>query len=431
MGPPVFSKRFEVCRTVHGPVVARTDDGTRARSVQYAMFKRELETVEGVLQWNKADSFAEFAAGVADVTWNENVTYAGADGYIGYWHPGLYPRRDPKGDQRLPLPGTGAFDHQGLLPFDRMPHAADPAQGFLANWNNKPARGWYDGEGISSTSRPGGEGARVTSIRDRLRRAEGLTFAGLQRLEQQAGITDHRARDYVPVLARLVDAGDLTSRQRQALRLIVGWDGIHYGEGPAAPDDNRTDPPPATIFSEVVTAVRDELFADLPKELLDRQSDMASHVYDVSAADNLALRILDPGHSGLQPSRDYTGGRTTAQVLRAALSVALDRLADEFGSMDLSDYRRPHPRSEVCSLTNGVIGPCVTMPYQDRGSWIHIVDFGQTTPDGGKDHDPDNGGDAGDEDDDRRPVLPSTGTRIAAILGLIALALGIWLFLRR
>jgi hypothetical protein len=33
-----------------------------------------------------------------------------------------------------------------------------------------------------------------------------------------------------------------------------------------------------------------------------------------------------------------------------------------------------HPRSPVESLT-GVIGPSLTMPFQDRGSWIHLVAF--------------------------------------------------------
>ena len=437
VGPAVFERDVEVCRTVHGPVVARTNDGTQARSVQYAMFKRELETIEGILQWNKARNFDDFAAGVADVTWNENVTYAGADGRIGYWHPGLYPRRDPDGDQRFPLPGTGEFDHRGILPFDRMPSAADPQQGFLANWNNKPARGWYDGEGISPTSRPAGEGARVTSLRDRLRRADDLTFGGLQRLEQQAGLTDHRAREYVPLLEGLLDGDGLTERQREALRLIAAWDGIHFSDArPVTADDERTDPPAATIFNAVVLALRGELLGDVPPSFLARQSAMGSHVYDVSAADNLVLRVLDPTHSGLEPTRDYTGGRSANQVLKAALREALADLEQEYGSGDLADYRRPHPRSDVCSLTGGVIGPCLTMPYQDRGSWIHVVDFGQTTPGGGNDgdrtdEDTTDGGGAGgvgDAGGDRAPSLPATGSRIAAIIGLAALILGLMLW---
>jgi hypothetical protein len=50
---------------------------------------------------------------------------------------------------------------------------------------------------------------------------------------------------------------------------------------------------------------------------------------------------------------------------------------------DLVKATRIHPRSRLCSLS-GVIGPgadtlpgtsCVTMPYQDRGSWVHRVGY--------------------------------------------------------
>jgi acyl-homoserine lactone acylase PvdQ len=374
-GPPTLSRDIDVCRTVHGPIVATTDDGTRARSVQYAMFKRELDTIEGVLAWNRAQSFDEFAAGVAQVTWNENVMYADADGRIAYWHPGLYPRRHPDGDQRLPLPGTGAFDHLGRLPARRMPHAVDPARGFLANWNNKPAHGWYDGEGIGATSRPGGAGQRVTAIASRLRRADDLTPAGLRRIERRAGMTDPRARELLPLLRPLAGSRRLSPRERDAVRRMLEWNGAHFGRGAGTDTQRRTDGPAPTLFAALVEALREDLFAGMPGAIVARQADVGSHVFDVSAADNLALRALDPEHSGLEPSRDYRRGRSTRGVLRDALVAALRQLERDYGSRNLDDYRRVHPRSDVCSLTGGVIGPCVDMPYLDRGSWIHLVAF--------------------------------------------------------
>jgi penicillin G amidase len=374
-GEPLLSTEVEVCRTVHGPVVATTEDGTAARSVSYAMFHRELDTLEGILQWNRAQTLEEFAAGVAAVSWNENVMYADADGNIAYWHPGRYPRRAPTGDQRLPLPGTGEHDHLGELPFDQMPHSINPDQGWLANWNNKPAHGWLDGEGISSTSRPGGPGERVTALVDQLADARDLTFTDVQEIEQRAGVVDIRAREYLPLILGLQGAEGLSEQERAALDLLAGWDGSHFGPGADTDAEQRTDGPAPTVFAAVVEAIRTELFADLPDALVERQSGVGSHVFDMSAADNLAVRVLDPASSSLTPSRDYTGGRGGDAVLRAALAGALEALAVEHGSDDLADYRREHPRSDVCSLTGGVIGPCLTMPYQDRGSWIHLVAF--------------------------------------------------------
>ncbi|MFP5305620.1 MAG: hypothetical protein ACLGI7_07320, partial [Gammaproteobacteria bacterium] len=104
---------------------------------------------------------------------------------------------------------------------------------------------------------------------------------------------------------------------------------------------------------------------------------------------NLVLRALVPGYSGLPLRRDYSGGRTRDAVVRAALERALDALAAQYNGgaaltvADLDKCRRVHPRSTLCSLT-GVIGPgsdtvpgtsCVTMPYEDRGSWVQRVGF--------------------------------------------------------
>jgi hypothetical protein len=105
--------------------------------------------------------------------------------------------------------------------------------------------------------------------------------------------------------------------------------------------------------------------------------------------DNLAIRVLEPAASGLVLRRDYASGRSRDQVMTAALDTALGRLAAQFNggaaltAADLDKCRRVHPRSQLCSLS-GVIGPgsdtlpgtsCVTMPYQDRGSWLHRVGY--------------------------------------------------------
>ena len=139
-GPPVLSQDVEVCRTVHGPVVATSADGARARSVQYAMYRRELETINGILAWNKADTFEEFEAGVAQTTWNENVVYADADGRIAFWHPGLFPVRSSSWDSRFPAPGTGEHDTRGNVPFTQMPHSVDPDAG-SRNSSSQPEDG--------------------------------------------------------------------------------------------------------------------------------------------------------------------------------------------------------------------------------------------------------------------------------------------------
>lgn len=395
VGPAALSVEAEVCRSVYGPVVARDEAAGLARALAYAMFGREIDTLEGIREWNRAKTFSDFDAAMENVTWNENTVVATRDGHIAYYHPGLHPRRHPETDQRLPIPGTGDFDHAGLLSFAETPQVIDPAQGFVANWNNKPAFGWLDGDGFGSTSRPGGPGQRVTNLLDTLASRDDWTFADLREIDRLAGVLDPRAREYRPVMARLPREG-LSEVQLAALDAVLAWDGAHYAADIDIEDENARDTVGATLFDLWVQGIREELFAPLRQIQLapdftafDRIRGVGSHVFDQSVMDNVALRVLDPRHSGLTLRHDFAAGRDADTVLRAALDRALGAAAEQFNNgtplsvADLAQVRRIHPRSEICSLS-GVIGPgsstvpgtaCVTMPYQDRGSWVHRVGY--------------------------------------------------------
>ncbi|HWH30020.1 MAG TPA: penicillin acylase family protein [Mycobacteriales bacterium] len=374
-GPAVFTEDVEVCRTVHGPIVSYSDDGTLARSVQYAMYGRELETVNGILAWNKADSFEEFEAGVRQVAWNENVVYADADGRIAYWHPGLFPKRSGTWDTRFPRPGTGEHDSDGFLPFEQMPHVVDPDRGWVANWNGKPAAGWQDDYLDLASSRPAGRAQRVQVIDELLESQPRLTPEALRATEYRLGVVDQRAPEFLPLAQGLTGA---TPLEQAAVELLRGWDGTAYGPGAGTSEGEYTDEsvtagPAPTVFWRFMDALRDEALADLPTEVVDELDEIASHVWDASAADNLVLRLLAPERSSLEPPVELLGGRTPAQVLQAALTATVAELRTAHGD-DPAAWRDRHPRRDVNSLT-GVIGPSLTMPYQDRGSWVHVVAF--------------------------------------------------------
>ncbi|MCW2614659.1 MAG: Penicillin acylase, partial [Frankiales bacterium] len=373
VGPPVLAQDVQVCRTVHGPIVATAGD--LARSVQLAMYGRELESINGILAWNRADDLAEFQAGVRQVTWNENVVYADADGHIGYWHPGLFPRRSASWDSRFPAPGTGEHDRRGFVPFEQMPHAVDPDVGYLANWNGKPAAGWIDEHLDPASSRSGGRAQRVQVVHDLLARQPRLTPQALRATEFRLGTVDQRLPELGPVLRSVTGR---TPAQRSALALLRAWDGTTYGpragmsEG-VFTDETVTDGPAPTLFRRFVDDLRDVVLADLPRAVVLQSDAVASHVWDASPADNLVLRVLSPSRSSLTPSRDYLRGRTPADAVLTALDRSVAALTAEHGASPAT-WRGQHPRREIASLT-GVIGPSLTMPYQDRGSWVHVVAF--------------------------------------------------------
>src|SRR5262249_9893061 len=92
-----------------------------------------------LLAMNRARDAAEFRSALRP--WHVptfSVVYADADGHTGYHAAGPAPR--PQGGGRGYRPGWDP-DHQwqGLIPFEGMPRCADPARGWLATANNRPA----------------------------------------------------------------------------------------------------------------------------------------------------------------------------------------------------------------------------------------------------------------------------------------------------
>ena len=66
-----------------------------------------------------------------------NVAYADTAGNIGYWCTGRVPvRAQGKGD--VPVPGwTGEYEWIGEVPFEEMPRALNPQQGYVVTCNHR------------------------------------------------------------------------------------------------------------------------------------------------------------------------------------------------------------------------------------------------------------------------------------------------------
>ena len=116
-----------LCRTVHGPVQARSKGTAWAR--RYATWQHEMDTLVGLAELNEADSVAEAGRALNKVSWNENTMVADDKGSIGWWHPGRLPIRPKRWDERLPLPGTGSAEWRGFLRPSQRPHVINPDQG--------------------------------------------------------------------------------------------------------------------------------------------------------------------------------------------------------------------------------------------------------------------------------------------------------------
>lgn len=129
----------EVLITPRGPVISPILEGFDRVFAMRAAWLDPLP-IRGFLDVVRADSFETFRRCFAE--WpgpSLNVVYADAAGHIGWQLVGQVPRRR-SGFGTVPQPGwdagTGWSDDP--VPFDEMPCAFDPAEGFLATANNQP-----------------------------------------------------------------------------------------------------------------------------------------------------------------------------------------------------------------------------------------------------------------------------------------------------
>ena len=76
---------------------------------------------------------------VAAMATNINIYTMDRQGSLGYVHAGRYPLRAQGHDPRLPVPGSGEWDWRGMRPYADNPTVRNPRQGYIANWNNRPA----------------------------------------------------------------------------------------------------------------------------------------------------------------------------------------------------------------------------------------------------------------------------------------------------
>lgn len=91
-----------------------------------------------IWNFNTADSWKDFRNAAREFAVPaQNLIYADVEGNIGYQMPGKIPIRSEGHDGMLPVPGwTGAYEWQGYIPFEELPHVTNPTRGYLVTANN-------------------------------------------------------------------------------------------------------------------------------------------------------------------------------------------------------------------------------------------------------------------------------------------------------
>jgi penicillin amidase len=340
-----------MCRTVHGPVQAVA--GKYAFARRYAIWGRELETLGALAELGQATSLQDVDRALLKTTWTENILAADDQGHIGYWHPGLYPLRNLKWDGRLPLPGDGSAEWNGLLPRRKDPYVIDPrGQNWLANWNNVPAKGWGSGD-AEAREQLRGPYHRVNLL-DRFVSAaanDPASFdAATTGVVRSTSATATQRPVAQPVLVRA--AKGATGPALDVLNTLLAWDGNFTRTA----EDGTLEPGVATWMSFKAAAER-VMFGRRVSPAVDGliESPGSEGFVDSTYGETIALRKL------------------SAAKLRKAAANAAAALTNTYKSADPAAWRlkRPMVSAEVQGLATAP-----PTPLQNRGTYEMAVELG-------------------------------------------------------
>jgi penicillin amidase len=228
-------EKLTVRTTRHGPIVsgvlgdardavpgAAAAAGEPKDGLEVALRWTALDpgrSADALLRLDTATNFAEFraAASYFEVP-AQNMIYADVDGNIGYQAPGLIPIR-AKGDGRWPAKGwTGDAEWTGYIPFDELPTAYNPPEGYIVTANNAATGPGYD-HFLTADWAYGHRSQRIT------RRIEQALAAGKMTAATMGAIQMDSANTLAPTLVpHLLRAGVPDDPGGEVTELLRGWD---------------------------------------------------------------------------------------------------------------------------------------------------------------------------------------------------------------
>lgn len=312
-GAPV---RLTVDITVHGPIMTQAG---QTLAVDW-MGNVPSPDVAVMGQIMRASDFAQFRAALS--AWkapSQNFVYADDAGNIGAISAGYYPEV-AHGDPWLPLPGTGADDIVGVIPYAAIPAVYDPPGHVVATANQRPVGPSYPYY-IGTSADFFDPGYRADEIYAYLRDHPATTasFADLQ-----TSVVDPLAGQIVPALLAALRADrSLTSTEQAAMRQLAGWDDTMSAGSAAAAIWYE-------FLSDYVSAVFQPWWTATKVPVHKDPGNINVSVQQESLIEDLqAWTLTDPGNQAFSTPDGVH--RTAPQVMRSAFATAVNKLSARLG----------------------------------------------------------------------------------------------------
>ena len=366
--------------TVHGPIMTQAGQ-TMAVDWMGNVPSADLTALLGI---DQARNFGQFRTALA--SWHaptQNFVYADDHGHIGEISAGYYPQV-AHGNPELPLPGTGADDIDGVIPYAAVPQVYDPPGHVLATANQRPVGPSYPYY-IGTTADFFDNSFRANQIYASLRGRSGLRPSAFTAV--QGSVTDSLASVIVPrLLAALRQPGaqpDLSRREQAALKLLAGWDDTMTAGSAAAAVW-------WTFWGDYISATFQPWWTSAQVPVDKDPAGLSLSSWPASLTEDLAAWT-----TGAAPTSafDLPSGahRTASQVMRQAFGTAVAHLARKLGGSPSGwAWGRLHTRTFPSLTGAGALGygprassgDAWTVDAAEGGltssigpSWRMVVDF--------------------------------------------------------
>ena len=323
--------------TVHGPIMTRAGQ-TTAVDWMGSIPSPDLAVMLAV---NRASDWAQFRAALAG--WHapsQNFVYADDRGNIGAISAGYYPEVR-RGDPWLPMPGTGADDVAGVIPYSAVPQVYDPPGHVVATANQRPVGDSYPYY-LGTTANFFDPGYRAGQIYSSLLGRRGMSAASFAAV--QGSVTDPLALRIVPRLLAALHGTKLTAPEQQAAHLLNAWTGSMTAGSAAAAVW-------WTFWTDYLSAVFQPWWNKAAVPVHKDRPGLQVSPEDQFSLDEVLEQwtLTDPHNSAFTAPGGHR--RTAPQVLRTAFATAVAHLARKLGGAPASwAWGRLHSR-EFPSLT--------------------------------------------------------------------------------